>query len=76
MSLIRLVVERPVATWMLAIAAAVFGMVSYQRLPLNLMPDLSYPSITVRTEVEGYAPQEVESQISRPVEEAPSNRDQ
>ncbi len=70
MSLFRLVVERPVATWMIAIAAAVFGFVSYQRLPLNLMPDLSYPSITVRTEVEGYAPQEVESQISRPIEEA------
>lgn len=70
MSLFRLVVERPVATWMIAIAAAVFGFVSYQRLPLNLMPDLSYPSITVRTEVEGYAPQEVESQVSRPIEEA------
>lgn len=70
MSIFRFVVERPVATWMIAIAAAVFGFVSYQRLPLNLMPDLSYPSITVRTEVEGYAPQEVESQISRPIEEA------
>lgn len=70
MSVFRLVVERPVATWMIAIAAAVFGFVSYQRLPLNLMPDLSYPSITVRTEVEGYAPQEVESQVSRPIEEA------
>jgi hydrophobic/amphiphilic exporter-1 (mainly G- bacteria), HAE1 family len=55
---------------MIAIAAAVFGFVSYQRLPLNLMPDLSYPTVTVRTEVEGYAPQEVESQISRPIEEA------
>ena len=70
MSLIRLVVERPVATWMLAIAAAVFGLVSYQRLPLNLMPDLSYPTITVRTEIPGYAPEEVEVQISRRIEEA------
>lgn len=65
-----LVVSRPVATWMIAIAIAVFGMVSYGRLPLNLMPDLSYPSVTVRTEVPGYAPEEVESQISRPIEEA------
>jgi HAE1 family hydrophobic/amphiphilic exporter-1 len=68
--LISLVVHRPVATWMIAIATAVFGLVSYERLPLNLMPDLSYPTITVRTEVEGYAPEEVESQISRPVEAA------
>jgi len=70
MSLLSLIVRRPVATLMIAIAAAVFGWVSYQRLPLNLMPDLAYPTITVRTEVPGYAPEEVESQISRPIEEA------
>ena len=69
MNLFRLVVTRPVATFMIFIAAAVFGVVSYLRLPLNLMPDLSYPTLTVRTEVNGYAPQEVESQISRPIEE-------
>lgn len=65
-----LVVSRPVAVWMIAIATAVFGLVSYQRLALDLMPDLSYPSITVRTEAEGYAPEEVEGQVSRPIEEA------
>ncbi|MEC8192096.1 MAG: efflux RND transporter permease subunit [Myxococcota bacterium] len=64
------VVRRPVATWMIAIAAAVFGLVSYERLPLNLMPDLSYPTITVRTEIAGYAPEEVEAQVSRRIEEA------
>ena len=66
----RWVVERPVATWMITIALFVFGIVSYQRLPLNLMPNLSYPTITVRTEAEGYAPEEVEEQISRKLEEA------
>ena len=70
MSLFDRVVRRPVATWMIAIAAAVFGLVSYERLPLNLMPDLAYPTITVRTEVPGYAPEEVETQISRLIEEA------
>jgi len=64
------VVRRPVATWMIAIAAAVFGLVSYQQLPLNLMPDMAYPTLTVRTEVAGYAPEEVETQISRIIEEA------
>ena len=64
------VVNRPVATWMITIALFVFGMVSYQRLPLNLMPDLSYPTITVRTEAAGYAPEEVEKQISKKLEEA------
>lgn len=64
------VVQRPVATWMVTIALLVFGMVSYQRLPLNLMPDLSYPTLTVRTEALGYAPEEVELQVSQRIEES------
>ena len=56
MSAFRFVVNRPVATWMVAIACAVFGLVSYGRLALTLMPDLSYPSITVRTDVPGALP--------------------
>ena len=67
------VVRRPVATWMIAIALLVFGWVSYQRLPLNLMPDLAYPTITVRTTAEGYAPEEVESQVSQRIEESRCN---
>jgi HAE1 family hydrophobic/amphiphilic exporter-1 len=55
---------------MIAIALLVFGWVSYQRLPLNLMPDLAYPTITVRTTAEGYAPEEVESQVSQRIEES------
>ncbi|MCB9798050.1 MAG: efflux RND transporter permease subunit, partial [Alphaproteobacteria bacterium] len=73
--LFALVVDRPIAVLMIFIAAAVFGMVSYGLLPLNLMPDLSYPTLTVRTEYEGAAPEEVESQVSRPIEEALSTVD-
>ncbi len=64
------VVDHPVGVLMLFLAAVVFGWVSYQRLAINLMPDISYPSLTVRTEVQGAAPQEVETQVSRPIEEA------
>ena len=55
----------------MAVAAiGVFGWVSYDRLPLNLMPDISYPSLTVRTDAPGMAPEEVENLISRPIEQA------
>ena len=64
------VVRRPVATWMITIALFVFGMVSYGRLPMNLMPDLSYPTLTIRAEADGYAPEEVEEQVSQKIEEA------
>ncbi len=61
---------RPVAILMVVIGVAVFGLISYQQLPLNLMPDISYPSLTVRTEYAGTAPEEVETTISRPIEQA------
>ncbi len=64
------VVRHPVAVWMITLAALVFGLVSLARLPLALMPDVSYPTLTVRTAYDGSAPEEVESQVSRPIEEA------
>lgn len=64
------VVRHPIAVVMVTIAVMVFGLVSYAKLPLNLMPDISYPTLTVRTEYSGAAPEEVENQVSRPIEEA------
>lgn len=64
-----LVVRRPVAILMVTLAVGVFGWVSYQRLALTLMPDMSYPTLTVRTSYPGTAPEEMENVISRPVEQ-------
>jgi multidrug efflux pump subunit AcrB len=61
---------RPVAILMVVLGIAVFGWISYKQLPLNLMPDISYPSLTVRTEYLGTAPEEVETTVSRPIEQA------
>lgn len=55
---------------MVFLAVLVFGYVGFLRLPVELMPDISYPTITVRTAYEGAAPEEVEDQISQPVEAA------
>ena len=54
---------------MVVLAVCVFGWVSYQRLALNLMPDISYPTLTVRTEYPGTAPESVETLLSRPLEQ-------
>ena len=61
--------RRPVAILMVVMAICVFGWVSYQRLSLNLMPDISYPTLTVRTEYPGTAPEEVEMLLARPLEQ-------
>ena len=55
---------------MVFLSAVVFGFFSFKRLPVNLMPELNYPTLTVRTEFPGAAPEEVENEISRPIEEA------
>ncbi len=61
--------RRPVAILMVVMAVCVFGWVSYQRLSMDLMPNITYPTLTVRTEYAGSAPEEVESFISRPLEQ-------
>ena len=68
--LISVTTRRPVAIIMIAMAICVFGWVSYQRLSLDLMPDISYPTISLRTEYSGTAPEEVEMLLSRPLEQA------
>jgi HAE1 family hydrophobic/amphiphilic exporter-1 len=67
---IRLAVGRPVTVSMAALAAAVFGLVSLGRLDVSLLPEIRYPTLTVQTELESSAPVDVESLITRPLEEA------
>lgn len=69
-SQLRIAIRRPVTMAMIFLALAVFGWKSYQELPINLMPDMSYPTLTVRTEFENAAPEDVEELVTRPLEEA------
>ncbi|RMG61300.1 MAG: efflux RND transporter permease subunit [Calditrichaeota bacterium] len=69
-SIFRVTITRPVTIFMIVTGILVFGWLSYKQLPMDLMPDITYPSLTVRTEYPGAAPEEVESAISRPIEEA------
>ncbi|MYJ00316.1 MAG: efflux RND transporter permease subunit, partial [Gemmatimonadetes bacterium] len=69
MNIVDFAIRKPVTITMLVLAALIFGYVSFQRLAVNLLPDISYPSLTVRTEYEGAAPQEIENLISRRIEE-------
>jgi len=70
MNLVDFSLRRRVTVAMVAIAVSLFGLVAFQRLPVNLLPDISYPSLTVETRYPGAAPAEVEALLTRPVEEA------
>jgi len=62
--------RRRVTIGMTTLTLVLFGLIALSGLKVNLLPDLSYPTLTVRTEYEGAAPIEIENLISQPVEEA------
>ena len=70
MRLVEFSTRRPVTVFIFAVAAVVFGVVAFDDLAVDLLPDISYPSLTVRTELEGAAPIEIESLITKPIEDA------
>lgn len=68
--LIEFATRRRVTIAMMTLTLVLFGLISLSSLKVELLPDLSYPTLTVRTDYEGAAPAEVETLISQPAEEA------
>ena len=69
-NLVEFSTRRRVTVAMFTISFLLFGLIALGNLKVNLLPDLSYPTLTVRTEYTGAAPAEIETMISEPVEEA------
>jgi HAE1 family hydrophobic/amphiphilic exporter-1 len=72
MSIPRLAIHRPVTMFMLSGVIVLLGTISLLRLPVDLMPDITYPSITVRVGYVGVGPLEMEELVTRPIEQAMS----
>jgi len=70
MKIAEISIRRPITVGMVTVAVIMFGLVAFGRLPLNLLPDISYPSLTVETKYPQAAPNEVENLVSKPIEEA------
>ena len=68
--LVEFSTRRRVTVAMLMITLVLFGLIALGNLKVNLLPDLSYPTLTVRTEYTGAAPAEIETLVTEPVEEA------
>jgi HAE1 family hydrophobic/amphiphilic exporter-1 len=68
--LVEFSTRRRVTIAMMTLTLVLFGLISLSGLKVELLPDLSYPTLTVRTDYEGAAPTEVETLISQPAEEA------
>src|ERR671922_1520858 len=72
MSIPRLAIHRPVTMFMISFVVILLGAISLTRLPVDLMPESEFPSITVRVNYSGVGPLEIEELVTRPIEQAVS----
>jgi len=63
-------IKRPVFAAMIVLALVVVGSASYFRLGVDRFPSVDLPTVAVRTSLPGASPEEIESEVSRPIEEA------
>ena len=69
MKLAEVCVKRPVFATMLIMVFVVLGIFSYTQLGIDQFPKIDLPTVTVRTTLPGASPEEIESQITKPIEE-------
>jgi HAE1 family hydrophobic/amphiphilic exporter-1 len=70
MSIPRTAIHRPITMFMICGVIILLGLISLTRLPVDLMPDVSFPSVTVRVAYAGVGPLEMEELVTRPLEQA------
>ncbi|NIM90504.1 MAG: MMPL family transporter [Candidatus Aminicenantes bacterium] len=70
MKLSEFSVKHPIFTIMLTLIVIVLGAVSFSRLPIDLLPDITYPTLSIQTSYANASPEEMEELITRPVEGA------
>src|SRR5688500_13461288 len=68
-------VARPIGIAMLSIAICILGGIAVTRLPVDLLPEVDFPRISIVTTYEGVGPQEMENLLTRPIERAVSTID-
>ncbi len=70
MSISELCIRRPVFTWVLVFVPVVLGIVSYFELSVDLFPKVDFPVISISAALPGASAQEMESSVTKPIEEA------
>ncbi|NIM19864.1 MAG: hypothetical protein GTO51_06425 [Candidatus Latescibacteria bacterium] len=67
--MLRFVIQRPIAISMLFLALVLIGALSFQRLPVDLLPSITYPRLTVITTYEDIPAEDLERLVTQPLEE-------
>ncbi|MCK9282025.1 MAG: efflux RND transporter permease subunit [Melioribacteraceae bacterium] len=72
MSLAKISIDRPIMMTMAILVFIIFGAIAYFTLNLNQMPDVEIPYVTINTIYPGAGPKEVETLITKKIEDAVS----
>ncbi|MEK7214769.1 MAG: efflux RND transporter permease subunit, partial [Chloroflexota bacterium] len=63
-------IKQPVLITMLLLATMIIGAISYSRMPVDLFPDVTFPVVAVSSRLAGASPEEVETLLTKPIEDA------
>src|SRR5205823_14987111 len=69
MSIPRFAIQRPVMMTMISVVIILLGAISLTRLPVDLLPDISQPTVNVRVNYTNVGPLEMEELVTRPLEQ-------
>lgn len=72
MNLARTALRNPITVLMAVLGSIILGIISFSKLPVDMFPDITFPSITVATFYTGANPQDIERTITYPIEKAVS----
>jgi HAE1 family hydrophobic/amphiphilic exporter-1 len=70
--LTRLSVGRPIGVAVISAAICILGVIAALRLPVDLLPEVDFPQISIVTRYPGVGPEEIENLLTRPIERAVS----
>lgn len=73
MWLTRLALRYPISTFLFAVTVLIFGIVSFEQLPIDLLPDISIPVVTTITYYSGASPIDMEQSITTQIERTVSS---
>ena len=65
-------IKRPIMMTMFLMVLVLFGGIAYFSLNIDMMPDVDIPVVTVQTVYPGAGPQEIETQVTKKIEDAVS----
>ena len=69
MSLPEFSIKRPVTVLMAVMICLLLGAIAFTEIPVDLMPEVNFPTLSITTDYEGVGPEEIETLISRPLEQ-------